>query len=178
MSTFPDQPTGMLGQLRSKLRRKMSERRKSNAKPERAYLRPRTLTLPLPDPTPGLRRVMQQITHSQLQSPLFKLPYELRIRIYEYLLGYRTIHVALEQLLPAQRGWDWRENPHGYCQGRNGSKTRKWQWWHCICHHHPDMAFVYDHCFDSPKDSSTTICEKDKSDCRLNTALLHTCRRA
>lgn len=85
--------------------------------------RPRALTAPLPEPS-ALQRLstyltkQQQVTHDQLQSALFTLPFEIREKIWKYVLTEnRVVLVHLSKRLGHFRcTWDG-TGDHGCCQG-------------------------------------------------------------
>ncbi len=56
--------------------------------------RPRALSIPLP-PNASKFKASRQRTNPQAVSHLLRLPLELRLRIYETVLGYHKVHVAL-----------------------------------------------------------------------------------
>jgi hypothetical protein len=85
--------------------------------------RPRALTLPLPEPS-ALQWLSthlikpRQVTHDQLQSALFTLPFEIREVIWKYALTEnRVVLVHLSKRLAHFRcTWDG-TGDHGCCQG-------------------------------------------------------------
>lgn len=85
--------------------------------------RPRSLTLPLPDAS-ALQRLrahltrQRQVTHDQLQSPFFKLPFEIREKIWKYaLIENPVVLVHLSKRLANFRcTWDG-TGAHECCQG-------------------------------------------------------------
>lgn len=56
----------------------------------------------------------------QTASLLGRLPIELRLRIYDDVLGHRKVHVAFEF------------GPREYRTYKNRGHV-EWRWWHCVC---------------------------------------------
>lgn len=75
---------------------KQYEQRQKNA-PRPLPLRKRRLSLPLPSQKIYSLFVKAQKTLDQHQSPLFKLPTEVRIVIWNEVMGHRVFHISLKK---------------------------------------------------------------------------------
>ena len=121
--------------------------------------RPRALTLPLPiiDESKSVGYIKQQ-SLPQDQSIFFRLPPEIRLRVYEELFGFRKLHLAYESYGDKQ-----------------GSPSLEWRWWHCVCQ--PTFFHLYwnDRC---RRYEETIRQDHGKRRCfRLDIDLLRVCRR-
>ena len=93
-------------QNRKLSRPKRPEYQDENVQPRLPKTRERALTLYEP---------------GQQTAGLFsRLPIELRLRIYEDVLGHNKVHVAFEF------------GPREYRTGKK-KEHLEWRWWHCIC---------------------------------------------
>lgn len=72
------------------------EQRQRNAPPP-LPLRSRQLTLPLPNQTNYRMFAKAQKTLDQDQSPLFRLPIEIRMVIWEEVMGHKVFHISLRK---------------------------------------------------------------------------------
>lgn len=74
------------------LRQRRAQRCRNQTARPLPRTRPRALTLPLPEKK-GLSFVKPK-TYSQVQSPFFRLPSELRLMIYQGMFGNDTVHIV------------------------------------------------------------------------------------
>jgi hypothetical protein len=94
-------------------------------KPLKARNRARSLTLPLESPQKvGLRRTRQQ-TIDQVDSIVFRLPFELREQLYRFVLGGKCIAQDINgtRIGDASDPWPPSETPGGEWRG-----LRPWGW--------------------------------------------------
>jgi hypothetical protein len=105
-----------------------------------------------------------QDINPQSSSPLFYLPLELQLRIYEYLFGQRRIHLFWEPMTARQKR---KSKPtqtqlayYQVCQHPPPTNTNFWETWTCC-----------------PRSGGRTR-ELTKPGCEVSHALLYSCRKA
>jgi hypothetical protein len=103
---------------KEKARQKRPEYQNRDILPRLPASRPRALTLPLPPIVPGVDTI-KQWTSPQSTNLLMRLSLELRLRIYEAVLGHRKVHVEFDYGLHEYRTFKKKE-------------VLEWRWWHTI----------------------------------------------
>jgi 2EXR family len=115
----------------------------------------RALTPPLLEEQGQASPPSQSLINSQGESPFFvKLPFELRILIYEELFCHRRVHLL----------WTYRSRPD------EGVLAAGDTWWHCGCRSDSRLPFWEDNCY-----QMELAGHRGK---RLDIAILRACRRA
>lgn len=157
--------------------------------------RPRTLTLRPPSPSDssqssGIDDVQKQPILAHTEASFFtKLPPDIRLKIYEELLGTRTVHVESEHC--QRKTPDPRYSAHRRHYGLQRSLQHgeykcptAWTWWHCVCHRRdPEMSplddCIADGLWHTARDHLyLEIHSGEHGDCKLEIAMLFTCRQA
>ncbi|KAE9378625.1 hypothetical protein N431DRAFT_459958 [Stipitochalara longipes BDJ] len=99
--------------------------------------RPRALTLPILSSTTTHKKKPPQNTDPQLDNLLMRLPAEIRISIYEAVLGHRRVHILF-------RSGPERAEHESIVRGEYRIRERwEWSWWNTICtwDHNEDAAY-------------------------------------
>lgn len=117
--------------------------------------------------------------HPQTQSPFFsKLPLEIRLQIYEYTLGNRTVHAQLaydHPIIKSGYGHAGLGRPPNECTKHDLKQGSRWRWNSCACCRSDDCTFYEDRCLKG----GVVSCEKgDPLECRIHSAWLLVCRKA